>query len=111
MVKTDTKKELKKLISGTSKWIEKAEWAGKNEDWLKKSALIALKILRTLRAQSISQKDLAVQMNVSPQHINKIIKGRENLTLETICKLERVLRITLIETPAFEIVSEYPEIK
>jgi transcriptional regulator with XRE-family HTH domain len=33
---------------------------------------------------------------VSAQYINKIVKGKENLTLDTICKLEQALEIELI---------------
>jgi hypothetical protein len=38
-------------------------------------------------------------MGCSPQYVNKLLKGSENLTLETICKMEKVLQIKLIETP------------
>ncbi len=50
----------------------------------------------------MSQKDLADRIDVSPQYINKIVKGKENLSLVTICKIERVLGVTLIEIPAYE---------
>lgn len=36
-------------------------------------------------------------MGVSPQQISKIVKGNENLTLETIVKLEKCLGAKLIE--------------
>jgi plasmid maintenance system antidote protein VapI len=36
-------------------------------------------------------------MNVSAQQINKIVKGKQNLTFETIGKLEDALGISLIE--------------
>ena len=39
---------------------------------------------------------------VSPQYINKVVKGQENLSLETICKIERALVINLVQVPAFE---------
>ncbi len=35
---------------------------------------------------------------MSPQQVSKIVKGRENLTLETISKLECVLGVALITT-------------
>ncbi|WP_409014460.1 MULTISPECIES: hypothetical protein [Dyadobacter] len=38
-------------------------------------------------------------MGCSPQYIGKTLKGSENLTLQTICKMEKVLQIKLIETP------------
>ena len=59
-------------------------------------------ILRELRLQSISQKELAERMDVSPQYINKVLKGYENLSLETISKFERVLGVSLINISSFE---------
>ena len=94
----DIKEKLDKITSSkVSDWIEKSESDIKNEDWLDKSAKIALKILRKIRVDNISQRELAEGLNVSPQQISKILKGKENLTLETISKLERVLDIKLIE--------------
>lgn len=82
-----------------SQWLKKAKWRTSNQSWLDKSAIIALKILRHLRDNKITQIQLADQMNVSPQQVNKIVKGQENLTLETISKLESTLGITLFEVP------------
>lgn len=86
------------LISqNTSNWQENAKYQEENEEWLDISAKIALKVLRKLRKDNLSQKELAERMNVSPQQISKVVKGGENLTLETICKLENALGIKLIE--------------
>lgn len=79
-----------------SKWLENAKWREKNADWLDKSAKIALKILRKLRAKKMTQKELAYHLEVSPQFINKIVKGQQNLTLETVSKIENILGIELI---------------
>jgi transcriptional regulator with XRE-family HTH domain len=97
------KEKLKKYISKEpSDWIEQADFYENNADWMDKSALIAIKILSTLRSQSITQKILAESIGVTPQYINKLIKGHENLSLETICKIEKALGITLIAIPAYE---------
>src|ERR1035437_3159158 len=94
--------KLNKVVSKKSDWLEKAEWEIANEDWLNKSAKIAIKILRTIRAKDITQLQLAEMLNVSPQQISKIVKGQENLTLETIAKLEKALDIKLVEIPAMQ---------
>ncbi|MDR3669094.1 MAG: helix-turn-helix transcriptional regulator [Ignavibacteriaceae bacterium] len=94
--------KLNKVASKKSDWLEKAEWEIANEDWLNKSAKIAIKILRTIRAKNITQLQLAEMLNVSPQQISKIVKGQENLTLETIAKLEKALDIKLVEIPAIQ---------
>jgi len=82
-----------------SGWLKDAQWRSENRAWLKHSQAIALRILRTLRAKNVSQKELAEQIGVSPQQVNKIVKGRENLTLETIAKLEAALGIVLLTLP------------
>jgi transcriptional regulator with XRE-family HTH domain len=103
--------KLKNLITEeSSAWLERAKWNQENRDWLDKSAKIAIKILREIRAQKekngMSQKKLAEILFVSPQYINKIVKGQENLSLETICKIEKVLGISLIEIPSFNVIQE-----
>jgi len=82
-----------------SGWLKDAHWRTENRAWLKHSQAIALRILRTLRAKNVSQKELAEKIGVSPQQVNKIVKGRENLTLETIAKLEGALGIVLLTLP------------
>lgn len=103
MKKAVNKEKLKKYISQkSSDWMEQADFYESNKNWLDKSALIAIKILSILRSQSITQKALAESIGGTPQYINKVVKGYENLSLETICKIERSLGITLIAVPTYE---------
>lgn len=67
-----------------------------NRHWLRASQEVAMKILDRLEALDWSQKDLAEKMEVSPQYINKIVKGKENLTLDTLVKLQQVLNIPIL---------------
>jgi ribosome-binding protein aMBF1 (putative translation factor) len=83
-----------------SNWKNKAKYRRDNREWLKKSAAIAVQILDALKAQNLSQKALAERMNISPQQISKIVKGQENLTLETISNLEIALGIQIIDERA-----------
>lgn len=76
--------------------LEKTRWRIANRVWLRASQDIALKILDQLELLNWSQKDLAEKMGVSPQYINKIVKGKENLTLETLSHLQIVLEIPLL---------------
>jgi transcriptional regulator with XRE-family HTH domain len=103
MTKSMIKDRFKNYVSNeSSNWKEQAEIYENNKEWLDKSALIAIKILSTLRNQSITQKILADDIGVSPQYINKVVKGRENLSLETICKIEKSLGITLVAVPVYD---------
>jgi ribosome-binding protein aMBF1 (putative translation factor) len=81
----------------SSNWKEKAKYRRENRDWLNISAAIAVKVLDALKAKKISQKDLAERMHISPQQVNKILKGQENLTIESISNLENSLGIKIIE--------------
>lgn len=103
-MKTQTPRE--KLASNASgqvsPWIEDAKWRRANRDWLKVSSQIAIRILSTLKEQGLTQKDLAQKINVSPQQISKIVKGKENLSLQTIIKLEKALNVSLIVFPQYE---------
>jgi transcriptional regulator with XRE-family HTH domain len=92
-------KKLKKLSSNeNSTWIEKASWRAANTDWLEDSFKVALIVLRSLRDKKWTQKELADKMEVTPQQVNKIIKGKENLSLETLNKLKRALNLPSLFT-------------
>jgi len=96
----ETNKGLTKLIAEVKRddtWLKEATWRQENEAWLERSAQIAFQVLETLSEQKRTQKDLAEAMGVSPQFVNKIVKGSENLTLETISKLENALNVQLME--------------
>ena len=82
--------------SPPSRWKEMAAYKKENRSWLKKSENIALRILDTLNEKKMTQMELASKLNVSRQQVSKILKGQENLTLETISKLEDVLKVNLI---------------
>ena len=62
-----------------------------NREARRYSALVALTVRRELRIKGISQQSFADRLGVSPQYLGKILKGNENLTLETIGKIERVI--------------------
>ncbi|MCK4923116.1 MAG: helix-turn-helix transcriptional regulator [Bacteroidales bacterium] len=94
--------KIKQIASrDSSGWIEDAKARQANSAWTKRSFKIAVRILREIRTQKptngMTQKKLAEKMGVTPQYINKVVKGKENLTLETIAKIEDVLGISLIE--------------
>lgn len=58
---------------------------------------IALKILDRLDQLGWSQKRLAEELGVSPQLVNKWVKGKENFTIETLVKIGKTLNTSFIE--------------
>ena len=96
------KKKLDNIVSSEkSNWVEKAEWGKANKSWLLKSAAIALKISSSLKEKKMTQADMAQKLGSSAQHVSKILKGQENLTLETLSKIEACLDIELIQVPKY----------
>ena len=92
--------KLNSLAAGkTSQWVTDAKRISDNAARLRKSGKIALNIITSLKIQGKTQKDLAEMMEVSPQQIKKILSGKENITLDTICKIEEALGVELIEVP------------
>ena len=95
----NTLEKLKRISEpAPSDWREKAQWRKDNRDWLRKSGRIAVAVLEAIDANpDMSQAKLAEKMGVTKQYISKIVKGQENLSLQTICNLESALGITLVE--------------
>lgn len=79
-----------------------AKFRDENRDWLLKSALIALEIHRYLRQNGMTQSQLAKKMGISPAMVTKILSGKENLSLKTVCGIERVIQFELLKVPSYE---------
>ena len=79
-----------------STWREEAEWRRDNWSWLRHSQKIAVKVLLQMKQEGLTQKALAERMGCTQQYVSKILKGKENMSLDTLSKLEDALDINLI---------------
>jgi len=79
-----------------STWREEAEWRRDNWSWLQHSQRIAAKVLLQMKQQGLTQKALADRMGCTQQYVSKILKGKENLSLDILTKLENALGINII---------------
>jgi len=85
-----------------SNYLQNAKFRIENKKWLSYSSNIALRVLAALEeSEQMTQKTLAEMVGVSPQYINKVLKGQENLSLQTISKLSEALNMELITFPKF----------
>ncbi|MBQ6953870.1 MAG: helix-turn-helix transcriptional regulator [Bacteroidales bacterium] len=75
--------------------------------WLRYSQLIALQVLERMSELGMTQKQLSEKMNCSQQYVSILLKGSENLTLETIAKLEDALEMEIIGHVHASLVSGY----
>ena len=99
--------KFEKLVSDKpSNFLSKLAHYKANKKWIDHSSNVAINVLEALNHKGMSQKDLAKKMNVSAQQVNKIVKGKQNLTFETVGKLEDALAISLMEIISYNPVSE-----
>lgn len=84
--------ETKYLVGGTEVNIGKED-----NSWLCHSQTIANIMSARMKELGMTQKKLAEKMNCTQQYISKILKGRENLSLETLSKIENALEIQILQ--------------
>ena len=81
---------MKNQSDTASKWREEAEYRRRNARWLRYSAMIALQVRNRMSQIGMTQVVLAEKLGCTQQHISMLLKGKNNLTLETIAKLDKV---------------------
>ena len=86
---------VKKNQTEAGQWQKEAVEARDNWIWMKYSMQIALKVRSKMKENGITQCALASKLGCTQQYVSLILKGKENLTLETIAKLESALQIQL----------------
>lgn len=100
------RKRLEDFASSTpSRWRENAIYRLENSRWLRRSQKIAMEMLDRMDFLGVNQKELAKRMGCTPQYVSKILKGKENLSLETISKIEEALEMEFRSVPAAVAVS------
>ena len=69
----------------------------KDEKWMCHSQAIAAIMSNRMGELSMTQRALAEKMNCTQQYVSKVLKGRENLSLETLCKIENALGVRILQ--------------
>ena len=90
-------------VKPTETWVSKSKAEFENVEELLACRRIILKIVRYMKDNKMSQKDLAQKLNVSPQYINKLLHGQDlDLKITTVMKYGRILGLKLIVIPEEE---------
>ena len=55
-----------------------------------------------MKQTGLTQQALAERMNCTQQYVSKILKGNENLSLDTLSKLEEVLGMNLLSKSLYK---------
>jgi len=79
-----------------SQWREEAVWRRDNAAWLRYSQHIAVLLLSFMKKENLTQQGMADRLHCTQQYVSKILKGKENITLEVITNIERALNVQLI---------------
>ena len=97
----ETIDKLKAHASETqSKWCDEAQKRIEDKVWLRHSQMVASIMLAKMDELGINQRMLAEKMNCTQQYISKVLKGKENLSLETLTKIEQALGVKIIKDSA-----------
>lgn len=96
-MKTNIEKFESLISVQNSDWHKDAEERRVNRSWKDKAFDIALIIINYKNKYNLTQVQLADKIGVSKQYINRVLQGKENLTLESICKIEKALNIMIID--------------
>ncbi len=79
-------------------WRVQADWNLKHKEALDDYYKIAARIAIALKEKNMTQKQLAHELGVTAPALTRIMKGRQNLSLLTIRKIEDALGVSLIDT-------------
>lgn len=83
--------------ASASRWRENAQWRRDNKDWLRYSQHIAMMMLDRMEQLGMTQRSLADRMGCTQQYVSKLLKGTENLSIETIAKIEAALSVRIFQ--------------
>lgn len=90
-------RKLKKHKSATpSKWKNEAKNRRESKRWLTYSQEIAMFLHDKMEELGLTQTALAERMNCTQQYISRILKGQENLSLETITRIEDAIGVKFL---------------
>ena len=94
-----TKRNTSKMIKEALSPAQKAgtQMSQEEKPWFNHSQTIANIMSARMKELGMTQKMLAEKMNCTQQYISKILKGRENLSLEAISKIENALDIHFLQ--------------
>ncbi|TWF35866.1 hypothetical protein FHW36_108222 [Chitinophaga polysaccharea] len=98
----ELRKKLNELTAGDDgkesvEFFARVAFREANKDWLVKSGDIIMTVIAVMSKLKLTPADMAKRMNISEEEMYKILRGDENMTLQTIVRMEKVFGIDLIK--------------
>lgn len=98
--------ETKRLRKSAS-WITETQRTYENLEETKAFSRFVLRIVRYMKDNGLTQKELAERLNVTPQYVNKLLHGADSdLRITTALRYGRLLGLDLISVPDLQEPSE-----
>lgn len=76
-------------------WLDDAKYRAENP-WLRMAQAIAIQIAEVMDILNMTEEELSEKTNISLERIDSIMRGKEDMSLQTISKLEIALNTKLI---------------
>ncbi len=86
-------------------WSE-IKWRIQNRSMLDIAQRIAIATLKVMDKEGWSKTDLAKRMHIDPRGVDRILKGKTNLKISTLVKLEKALGISIFNKDLLKTVSD-----
>lgn len=93
-------KFLKLVNSVDNSWLDDFKKDLSNNEDFEINMKIVLKIIHFMKDNHLKQVDLASMLNVSPQYVNRLLGGGENISIAKAEEYGRMLGIRLIDVPS-----------
>ena len=78
--------------------MERAKFYRENREWLEMAATIASQVADLMRIHNnMTQSQLADQLGVSQPYVSKLLKGEQNVCLETKAKINKIFDVRLAD--------------
>lgn len=91
------KKDLTPIISKSDyEWIDKVDQYQLEKKWRIRAEKFSLAIMRILRLENKDRQELAKELNIDNELFTEILRGKVNLDLKTIAKIEEALHEDII---------------
>ena len=78
--------------------VQKVKMQQNKKEWLRYSQGIAAIMSKRMAELGLTQRKLAEKMDCTQQYISNVLKGKKNMSLETICKIENALNVDIIKS-------------
>lgn len=98
----ELRKKLDELTAGdngeeSSIFFARVAFEQANKDWLVKSGDIIMTVIAVMSKLKLTSADLAKRMDIPEEELLKTLRGDENMTLQTIVRLEKIFGIDFIK--------------